>query len=138
MSSNSIDFEIETLQKEMSGAINTLIDEKVGPLTVSKVRNCAQAIVDRYVENGILERRAIVDVNHREEISYFETIRDGFLRKAAEANVEEERINYESGANRISIRLNSLKAQTRDPNRLQVFLKEAYTYEPYDWTKYDF
>ena len=137
MSSNSVDFEIEKLKKELTESIDALTNQQ-DRVTFATLRALCQSIVDRYYYEGVLERQPIIDINHKEEIAYFQTLIETYVKKAYTATTKEEAIHYKDQAVATANRVNSLKEATKDPNRLQVFLKEPYTYEPFDWTKYEF
>ena len=137
MSSNSVEFEIERLKKELTEAIDNLTNQQ-DKVTFANLRVVCQTVVDKYYYEGILERQPIIDINHKEEIAYFQTLLKSYIEKAYAAPTKEEAVAYKDQAVATAKRVNRLKEATKDQNRLQVFLKEPYTYEPFDWTKYEF
>lgn len=137
MSSNSIDFEIENLKNELTNLINSLSENSKEKFTFANIRSLCQNIVDRYYQEGILDRKAIIDINHREEIAYYSTLLQTYMRRATLADNKEEAMRYKDKATVTAERVDKLKSVTKK-DRLQVYLKEPYTYEPFDWTQYDF
>ena len=89
MSSNSVDFEIDKMKKELTDSIDSLMNQQDEKITFSMVRNLCQGIVDRYYQEGILDRQPIIDVNHIEEIAYFQTMMNSYIQKAYAATTRD-------------------------------------------------
>jgi polyhydroxyalkanoate synthesis regulator phasin len=138
LSGNGIDAEINKLQEDLLDALEEFVGEKVGMPTYTAVQSRVQSVLDRYVQGGIFDRAPIVDVNHREELAYRETVRDSYIKQAAEALYPDERVAFEHEAHRQQNKIDTLKEEVKDPNKISLFIKESGSYEPYDWNKYDF
>jgi hypothetical protein len=138
MSNNSITVEVAKLKASLNKELDKFTGRKIEHNTLRQVQIHMQLVVDEMVENGVIERRPLVDVNHISEIEHYEHMEKILLARISrpEAGIMEQEV----AGNELTIirqKLKQLKAEA-DQDFLLVFLKERHTFKPYDWHNYDF